>query len=53
VSETGQHGRLLRYVYVDGVMVNELLVREGYAQVATYPPDMKYQERFLCHDAST
>jgi endonuclease YncB( thermonuclease family) len=31
VSETDQYGRLLRYVYVDGVMVNEVLVREGYA----------------------
>jgi micrococcal nuclease len=47
VSETDQYGRLLRYVYVDGVMVNELLVREGYAQVATFPPDVKYQDRFL------
>jgi micrococcal nuclease len=47
VSETDQYGRLLRYVYVDGVMVNEVLVAEGFAQVATYPPDVKYQERFL------
>ncbi len=36
VSETDQFGRLLRYVYVNGVMVNELLVLEGYAQVATF-----------------
>src|SRR5690606_18791391 len=47
VSETDQYGRLLRYVYVDGVMVNEVLVREGYAQVATFPPDVKYVDRFL------
>ena len=47
VSGTDRYGRLLRYVYHDGVMVNELLVREGYARVATYPPDVKYQERFL------
>ena len=28
-------------------MVNETLVAEGYAQVSTYPPDVKHQERFL------
>lgn len=27
--------------------VNEYLVREGYAQSSTYPPDVKYQDRFL------
>ncbi|HEX5368389.1 MAG TPA: thermonuclease family protein, partial [Dehalococcoidia bacterium] len=47
VSEVDSFGRLLRYVYVDGSMVNETLVREGYAQVATYPPDVKYVDRFL------
>lgn len=47
VSDRDRFGRLLRYVYVDGVMVNELLVREGFATVSTYPPDVKYQERFL------
>jgi micrococcal nuclease len=47
VSETDSFGRLLRYVYVDGVMVNELLVLDGYAKVATYPPDVKYQDRLL------
>ena len=47
ISETDQYGRLLRYAYVDGVMVNELLVLEGYAQVSTFPPDVKYEERFL------
>jgi micrococcal nuclease len=47
VSETDRFGRLLRYVYVDGVMVNELLVLDGYAKVATYPPDVKYQDRLL------
>ena len=28
-------------------MVNAVLVQEGYAQVATYPPDVKYTEDFL------
>ena len=47
VSETDQYGRLLRYVYVDGLLVNEELLRLGMAQVATFPPDVKYVDRFL------
>lgn len=47
VSETDRFGRLLRYVYIDGQMVNETLVREGYAVSSTFPPDVKYQDRFL------
>ena len=47
VSETDKYGRLLRYVWVDDLMVNAELVRLGYAQVATYPPDVKYQDLFL------
>ncbi len=47
VSETDRFGRLLRYVYLeDGRMVNALLIEEGYAHAASYPPDVKYQERF-------
>lgn len=46
VSETDRYGRLLRYVYLQsGEMVNEMLVREGYAYASAYPPDIKYQER--------
>jgi micrococcal nuclease len=41
VSETDRYGRLLRYVYLaDGTFVNEELVRQGYAQIATFPPDV-------------
>src|SRR5215218_10464425 len=31
----------------DGRMFNETLLEEGYAQVATFPPNVKYQERYL------
>jgi micrococcal nuclease len=47
VSETDKYGRLLRYVWVDDLFVNAELVRLGYAQVATYPPDVKYQDFFI------
>ncbi|HJX61536.1 MAG TPA: thermonuclease family protein [Dehalococcoidia bacterium] len=46
VSETDDFGRLLRYVWADGEMVNATLVREGYAVASTYQPDVKYQELF-------
>lgn len=47
VSETDKYGRLLRYVYVGDIFVNDYLVRHGYAQVSTYPPDVKFTEQFL------
>lgn len=40
VSETDRFGRLLRFVYVDNTFINYQLVREGYANAATYPPDV-------------
>jgi micrococcal nuclease len=46
VSNTDRYGRLLRYVYVDGVFVNAELVRLGYARAVAYPPDVKYQGLF-------
>lgn len=48
VSETDKYGRLLRYIYLeDGTFVNELLVKEGYAKVSTYPPDVMYADMFV------
>jgi micrococcal nuclease len=47
ISETDRYDRLLRYVYVDDIFVNAELVRLGYAQVTSYPPDVKYQDLFL------
>ena len=43
-----QYGRLLGYVYLsNGKMLNEEIIKAGYASVLTYPPNVKYQERFL------
>ena len=47
VQRRDQYGRLLAYVWVDDVMVNAELVRQGYAQVMTVPPNVRYQELFL------
>jgi micrococcal nuclease len=48
VQERDQYGRLLAYVYLkDSTFVNAELVKQGYAQVATYPPNVKYVELFV------
>jgi micrococcal nuclease len=39
--------RLLAYLWLDGELFNETIVEEGYAVVATFPPNVKYVDRFL------
>ena len=47
MERTDRYGRLLAYVWLpEGSMFNEVLLKEGYAQVATFPPNVKYVERF-------
>lgn len=52
ITNTDKYDRLLRYIYLpleDGrvLFVNDYLVREGYAKIYTYPPDVKFNEQFL------
>lgn len=47
VTNRDKYGRLLRHVWIGETLVSEVLVREGYAQVSTYPPDVKYQSRLV------
>ena len=53
LSETDKYSRLLRYVFVSttaspsGEFVNEILVREGYAYAATFPPDVAFSVHFI------
>jgi len=48
VEQRDRYGRLLAYVYLkDGTFVNAWLVEHGFAQVATFPPNVKHQELFL------
>ncbi|GHS88281.1 hypothetical protein AGMMS50218_11880 [Actinomycetota bacterium] len=43
-----RYGRLLSYVWLDETtMVNEVLVREGFAHEYTYDADYKYRELFM------
>jgi micrococcal nuclease len=42
-SERDRYGRLLRYVYNgEGIMVNQALVAQGWAQPVEFPPDTAY-----------
>jgi micrococcal nuclease len=46
VQERDRYRRLLAYVYVGDVMINAELVRLGYAQVMTIPPNVRHAELF-------
>lgn len=47
VSNKDKYERLLRYVYVDKNFINKTLVEQGFANAATYPPDVKYKDLFV------
>jgi len=49
VRTEDKYGRLLAYVYLDGAgneMVQEILLTNGFAQIDTVPPNVKFEERF-------
>lgn len=55
VSKTDKYGRMLAYLYFeDGTMVQDWLLENGYANIATYPPNVKYADHFaeLVHTAA-
>ncbi|MFA5015256.1 MAG: thermonuclease family protein [Actinomycetota bacterium] len=47
ISDKDKYGRLLRYVYAGDLFVNLEMVKRGFANTYTYPPDIKYNEEFL------
>ena len=47
VQPRDRYGRLLAYVWAGHTMINAELVRLGYAQVMTVPPNVRHQEMFL------
>ena len=47
VQARDRHGRMLAYVWIGDVMVNAELVRLGYAQVMTIPPNVRHQALFV------
>lgn len=47
VQARDRYGRMLAYVWIGDVMINAELVRLGYAQVMTVPPNVRHQALFL------
>ena len=45
-SDRDRFGRLLRFVYADGILINAELVREGYARAVVFPPDDEHASCF-------
>lgn len=46
ISDTDKYGRLLRYVYIDDIFVNDYLIKNGFAKLMTIKPDIKYNLQF-------
>ncbi len=46
VQTHDRFGRLLAYVYVDEVMINAELLRAGFAQLLTIPPNVRHVGAF-------
>jgi micrococcal nuclease len=49
VERTDRYGRTLAYVYRadDGLFLNLALVRDGFAQVSTYPPNVAHVDELV------
>ena len=47
VQEKDRYGRLLAYVYLkDGRMLNDVIIRSGYASPMTIPPNVRHRDKF-------
>lgn len=47
VERRDRYGRLLAYVYVDTLFINAELLRQGYAQLMTVPPNVRHVDLFV------
>lgn len=48
IEKKDRYRRLLGYVYLaDGRMLNDIIIRNGYASPLTIPPNVKYRKKFL------
>jgi micrococcal nuclease len=45
-SDKDKYGRLLRYVYLDGVLVNKMIIENGFGYEYTYNTPYKFQKEF-------
>lgn len=47
ITDRDKYNRLLRYVWLDNTLINLALVEGGFAYSYSYPPDIKYQDKFV------
>jgi len=47
ITDKDMYGRLLRYVFIGNLFVNEEMVKRGFANAFTFPPDVKYADKFI------
>lgn len=45
VQRTDRYGRTLAYIWVGNTLVNETLLRDGWARLLTIPPNVRYVDR--------
>ncbi len=46
IENKDKYDRLLRYIYIDNLFVNLILVQEGYAKAYPFEPNTKYKDEF-------
>lgn len=46
VQERDQYGRLLAYIWIGNEHLNATMLKEGYATLSTWPPNVKYVDEF-------
>lgn len=51
ITDRDKYHRLLRYVWLGDTLINEKLVEQGFAKSYSYPPDIKYQNKFVVAEA--
>lgn len=49
VQEIDQYGRTLAYVWIGDEHFNAMLLKEGYAVLSTWPPNVKYVDDFVIY----
>lgn len=47
ITDRDKYNRLLRYVWLGDTFINQVLVEQGFAKSYSYPPDVKYQDKFV------
>ncbi|MEK7593589.1 MAG: thermonuclease family protein [Patescibacteria group bacterium] len=47
ITDRDKYKRLLRYIWLGDTLINQELVAQGFAKSYSYPPDIKYQDKFV------